>query len=217
MYKLAIFDLDGTLLNTLDDLAAAANYALAEQGFPVYETFQYKSFIGRGLDNLIWDVLPQHVRSNEAAKRTKELFAEYYAIHSEDLTKPYDSVIDVLKNIKEAGIHTAIYSNKPHDSAVCLCNRYFSGLIDLLCGFKDGTKTKPDATTGFKIMEHFDVLPEETIYVGDSGVDMQTARNLGVYSVGVSWGFRPKSELMREGADVIIDKAEQLIKIVVDK
>lgn len=217
MFKLAIFDLDGTLLNTLEDLAAASNFALDQQGFPTYGVEQYKDFIGRGLDHLIWNVLPEHARSDETAKKTKGLFTSYYAIHSEDLTRPYDGIVEVLRAVKEAGVHTAVYSNKPHESAVYLCGEYFAGLIDMPCGFKDGAKTKPDATVGLKIMEDFGVASSETVYIGDSGVDMRTGKNLGVYTVGVSWGFRPKSELVSEGADVIIDKAEQLFKIVIDK
>lgn len=217
MFKLAIFDLDGTLLNTLGDIAEATNFALRQQGFPMHEVERYKDFLGRGPDYLIRSALPEQARDDATVSDTKRTFSAYYAKHSEDLTKPYDGIIDALRDIKRAGVHIAVFSNKPHDATVYLCGEYFPGLIDMPCGLREGAKTKPDATVGLAIMERFGVSADETIYIGDSGIDMQTGRNLGVYKVGVSWGFRPKNELVSEGADVIIDKAEQLIKIVIDK
>lgn len=217
MFKLAIFDLDGTLLDTLVDIAAATNFALSQQGFLTYEVEQYRDFIGRGPHFLIWSALPENARDDVTVKKTRELFMAYYAVHSEDLTRPFKGIEKALRDIKEAGVHTAVFSNKPHGSAVYLCDQYFPGLIDMPCGLLDGAKTKPDAAVGFQIMERFGVTADETVYIGDSGVDMQTGKNLGVFTIGVSWGFRPKSELESEGANVIIDKAEQLLKIVIDK
>lgn len=217
MFKLAIFDMDGTLLNTLADLAEACNHALSEGGFPVYKVDEYKDFIGRGPMYLVEQALPEANRDDATLKKTREAFSAYYDKHSLDFTKPYDGVADAIKSAREAGVSIAIWSNKPNEFAVNLSEKFFAGLIDLPVGSKEGVPLKPDPAVGVEIMRHFGVSPDETVYIGDSGVDMQTGKGLGAYTVGVTWGFRPKDELQKCGADVIVDNVEQLIKILIDK
>lgn len=217
MYKLAIFDMDGTLLDTLADIANACNYALADGGFPVHEEEEYKAFIGRGPIYLIEKALPEHARVEATIARTRQIFEEYYVIHSEDFTKPYDGTLDMLKALRDAGIKSAIYSNKPHIGVVSLAEVFFGGLYDLAFGFRDGIPPKPEPDTGLEIMRRFGVTVDETVYIGDSDVDMRTAKNMGVYAVGVAWGFRTRAELESNGADVIVDKMSELEKIIIDK
>lgn len=217
MFKLAIFDMDGTILDTLIDLAEACNHALRKGGFPVHEVDEYRNFVGRGPAYLVEQALPADNRDGATVKKTREAFAEYYEAHDMDATKPYDGVIGAMESIREAGVGVAVLSNKPHGYAIHLSEVYFPGLIDLSVGSRDGVPLKPDPAPGLEIMRHFGASPDETVYIGDSGVDMQTGKRLGAYTVGVSWGFRPKSELQEQGADVIIDKVDELCKIIVDK
>ena len=217
MFKLAIFDLDGTLLDTLTDLAVSCNYALDGFGFDEHEPERYKDFIGRGVTNLIKSALPEHSRDDATVAAVKFRFMEHYREHSQDLTRPYDGIPDMLCVVRSAGIKTAVVSNKPHENAVSMSAVYFPGLLDIVFGQRDGIPIKPNPTVVFRIMEHFGVTAEETIYIGDSGVDMQTGRAAGIFTVGVSWGFRPKDELRENGADIIIDKVSLLKKIIVDK
>lgn len=217
MFKLAIFDLDGTLLNSLDDLAAACNFALSKAGFPTYEAEAYKQFIGRGPVNLVKDALPELNRDDATVQKTLDDFLNYYHTHSSDLTKPYDGILDMLHAVREAGVDIAVLSNKPHEQTCMLCEQYFSGLVSKAVGFKRGVEPKPNPEPGFELIRSFGVLPEDTVYIGDSGVDMLTGKALGAYTVGVSWGYRTKDELQSNGADIIIDKACELIKIIVDK
>lgn len=217
MHKLAFFDMDGTLLNTLSDLAAACNYALASGGFPVHEEEQYKAFIGRGPVYLVESALPVNARSEAVIADTRRIFQTYYTEHSMDLTKPYEGVIDVLRAVRGVGIKLVIYSNKPHDIVVELSEKFFDGLYDFAVGFRDGVPPKPEPDMGLELMQRFGVTAEEAVYVGDSGIDMLTAKNIGAYAVGVTWGFCTRTDLKINGADVIINKVNELSKIIIDK
>lgn len=209
--------MDGTLIDTLTDLADACNHALRKGGFPVHPTDAYKEFIGRGPLNLIRGALPEENRGEETVRTVRGFFHEYYSAHSEDNTKPYRGVTEAIKKLREAGVRIAVCSNKYHDDAVKMSETYFPELIDMTVGFRDGMKLKPDPEACIGIMKRFGASRKETVYIGDSGVDMQTGRNLGVTTIGVAWGFRPKKELEDQGAEVIIDKAEELPQIVLDK
>lgn len=217
MYKLAIFDMDGTLLDTLADIAKACNYALFDGGFPVHEEEKYKAFVGRGPIYLIEMALPEHARVETTISRTRQVFEEYYVKHSQDLTKPYDDTLDMLRAVRGAGIRSVIYSNKPQIGVLPLAEAFFGGLYDLAIGFRDGIPPKPEPDTGLEIMRRFGAAADETVYIGDSDVDMRTAKNIGAYAVGVTWGFRTRADLESNGADVIIDKMSELTKIIIDK
>lgn len=217
MYRLAIFDMDGTLLDTLEDLAVASDYALAQKGYSGHTTEEYKEFIGHGPVHLIRMALPEQFRDDETVSQTFKIYADYYALHDKDLTKPYPGVLKVLKELKQSGVKIAVYSNKPHYNVVQLCEHFFSDLVDMAVGFKEDVPPKPDPAAGFEIIRRFGVLNKDTVYIGDSGVDMMTGNALGAYTVGVSWGFRPKDELIHTGASVVIDQVEDLVKIILDK
>lgn len=217
MVKLVIFDMDGTLVDTLTDIAHACNHALRVGGFSVHPVEEYREFIGRGPLHLIRSALPEQNRDDDTVKTVRGYFHKYYSAHSKDNTKPYDGMVKTVETLRASGVSVAVCSNKPHKDAVEMGGVYFPGLIDMTVGFTDGIKPKPDPESALMIIRRFGTSLEETVYIGDSGVDMQTGRNLGVTTVGAGWGFRPKKELEDCGADVIIDKAEDLLKIVLDK
>lgn len=217
VHKLALFDLDGTLLNTLADIAGACNYALVNVGFPVYREEEYKGFIGRGPVYLITSALPAYARDEATVAYTRQVFQKYYLEHSAGLTKPYDGTIDMLRTVRSAGIKTVIYSNKPHDGVCLLAERFFKGLYDFAVGFRDGVPPKPEPDTGLEIIRKFGASANETAYIGDSDIDMQTAKNIGAYAIGVTWGFRTRLDLEEGGADIIIDKMSELAEIIIDK
>jgi len=214
MYKLVIFDLDGTLLNTLDDLAASANYALRQKGYREHTAEQYKAFIGHGPVRLITMAAPPQHRDDASVSELRGIFAAHYASHGTDLTKPYPGVLEVLHTLKKSGIKIAVYSNKPDKNTARLCEIFFPGLVDMSVGFKDGIPPKPDPAAGFEILESFAVTGDETAYIGDSGVDMQTGRALGAFTIGVSWGFRPRAELEGTGASAVADSAQELLNLL---
>ena len=215
MVKLVIFDLDGTLLNSLEDLAASTNYALRRHGYPEHELPAYRYFVGNGIDKLLERALPETVRTPENVKKIKEDFVAYYAVHKADFTAPYAGIPELLKELKGQGILLAVASNKYHSATIALVPEYFGeGLFDFVFGQRDGVPIKPDPTIVFDIIAAAGVRKEEVFYVGDSGVDMQTAVNSGVTSVGVTWGFREREELLANGACHIADHPDEIIEII---
>ena len=197
MIKLAIFDLDGTLLNTLDDLAGACNHALKECGYPARPTEEYRMLVGRGIMNLFRGALPEDKRSEEMVEKMRSYFLPYYNEHKCDLTRPYDGIIDLLNDLKNAGISLAVASNKYQAGTEELVARYF-GDYDFVrvLGQREGFPIKPDAAIVFEAMEGIPgISREEVVYCGDSNVDMQTGLNAGVRTIGVTWGFRSREEL----------------------
>lgn len=213
MYKVVIFDLDGTLLNTLDDLAYAGNYALKAMGYPVHKASEYKYFVGNGIPKLIKRIVPEDC-SEENAEKVHSLFSEYYSSHCTCKTKPYDGISEMLAALKKKGIGTAVASNKDHAFSVKLVKEFFGDNIDIVCGRKDGFPKKPDPYSVNLILEHFCADKEKVLYVGDSNVDMETAKNAGLTSCGVLWGFRTEEELTESGASYIVDSAEGLYKLI---
>lgn len=197
MTKLAIFDLDGTLLNTLDDLAGACNHALKECGCPVRPIEEYRMLVGRGITNLFRGALPEGRRSEEMVEKMRSHFLPYYNEHKCDLTRPYDGIIELLNELKEAGIALAVASNKYQAGTEKLVARYFADydFVKVL-GQREGFPIKPDAAIVFEAMEGIPgISRDETVYCGDSNVDMQTGLNAGVRTIGVTWGFRSREEL----------------------
>lgn len=210
MYKLMIFDLDGTLLDTLEDLANASNYALKSFDFEEHEVLKYKTFVGDGVYKLIERIVPESHRGEEMLIKVKEVFQNYYDEHNRDCTKPYEGIIEVLKHLRERGIHTAVVSNKPHQFTTKLVEELFGDSIEVAYGQRDGIATKPDPSTVLEVIERFGVTKEECIYIGDTNVDIFTGKNAGVKTIGVLWGFRTKEELTEAGADYIIEKVKDL-------
>ncbi len=213
MYNYVFFDLDGTLLNTLDDLANAGNYALGELGFPGYPAERYKYFVGNGIPKLI-DRILRPDSSDELREKAHSLFSEYYSVHSEDNTRPYDGICGLLDSLYEHSVITAVITNKDNIYAGELIRRYFGDRVKAVYGSVPGVPHKPDPTVVNKAIEELGAVRDEILYVGDSGVDMQTAKNAGLTSAGVLWGFRKEDELRENGAKYICSSPEQILNIV---
>lgn len=211
MKKLVIFDLDGTLLDTIADLAAAANHALQKAGFPVYDTETIRTFVGNGISKLLERALPEGARTAENVERLRTDFVPYYDAHNAEQSKPYPGVAALLLRLQERGMMLAVASNKYQAATEKLVVHYFPAIRFVkVMGQREGVPVKPDPTIVFDIMEAAGVGKEDVLYVGDSGVDMQTAHNAGVDAVAVSWGFRPRTELEAFRPLAIIDRAEEL-------
>lgn len=216
MLKCAIFDLDGTLLNTIEDLAIATNYALRENGFPEHEVEAYKKFVGDGVFKLVERALPKDKGEDKnLVSKVLKSFDEYYKEHMLDKTKPYENMEKVLDALKEKGISLAVVSNKPDEFAGDIVRRFFGDRFDIIFGHRKGYLTKPDPASVNEVINYLKVSKEETIYIGDSNVDIKTAKNAKVKSIGVTWGFRGEKELVEEGADFIARKPEDILNIVI--
>lgn len=198
-YRLIIFDLDGTILETLEDLADSTNAALKVNGFPQRSIDEVRSFVGNGIGKLIERAVPQGT-DEQVTARVLEDFKAYYAIHCMDKTKPYDGIIDLLGKLRAQGCLTAVISNKADFAVQTLINKYFPGMFDLVAGEKAGIPRKPDPTGVFDVMRRLGVERKDTAYVGDSDVDIATAKNAGLDALIVSWGFRDRAFLIEHGA-----------------
>ena len=206
--RYVVFDLDGTLLNTLDDLFLSVNKILSDHGYKTRSKNEVRSYLGNGVRALLDLALPEEERF-----RTDELLPEfkaYYDLHKEDNTAPYAGVKEAVAEIKKAGVKCAIVSNKFDAAVQELKNVTFSGLIDFACGEREGVKPKPAPDGVFLAMQALGADPAETVYVGDSEVDLATANNSGLKCVAVSWGFRDRDELVKRGAKNIADTPEQM-------
>lgn len=216
MFKAVIFDLDGTLLNTIEDLANACNYALSQCEFPTHQVEKYKTFVGDGRYKLIQRIVPQQLKDEETINRVLSLFDEYYEAHMIDMTKPYDGIIELLDELNKAGLHLAVVSNKPHEFAVGVVEKFFGDKIHLTFGHRSNTPTKPDPYSVIEAMDKFGVDKSKCVYIGDSDVDINTAKNAGIKSVGVAWGFRGAGELLEAGADFIVNTTEELKELILN-
>ncbi|MCM1137208.1 MAG: HAD family hydrolase [Duncaniella sp.] len=215
MKHLIIFDLDGTLLNTIEDLGAATNYALHECGYPIHNLSSYPMFVGNGVSRLIERSLPEDERSAENVARLREKFTVYYDEHCADLTKPYPGIMETLNTLQEMGVRMAVASNKYQSAVERLIDHFFPQIEwAAIEGQKEGVPVKPDPSIVFEILAKSPTRKSKVLYVGDSGVDMETARRACVDSAGVTWGFRPVKELRDYHADNIVNSPEELITIV---
>lgn len=206
--RYVVFDLDGTLLNTLDDLFLSVNKILSDHGYKTRSKDEVRSYLGNGVRALLDLALPEEERF-----RTDELLPEfkaYYDLHKEDNTAPYEGVKEAVAEIKKAGVKCAIVSNKFDAAVQELKNVTFSGLVDFACGEREGVKPKPAPDGVFLAMQALGADSAETVYVGDSEVDLATANNSGLKCVAVSWGFRDRDELVKRGAKNIADTPEQM-------
>lgn len=215
-YSLAIFDLDGTILNTLDDLAASVNAALAACALPLRSTDEVRSFVGNGIRKLIERSVPagtpDSVTDNVFAR-----FKEHYAIHCADRTAPYSGICTVLETLRAEGIQTAVVSNKADFAVRELCSRYFDGLFDAALGEREGIKIKPAPDSVNEVLGRLEISPENAVYIGDSDVDIQTAQNAHMDCIAVSWGFRGEDFLRDHGAECIAETPEQLLILIFGK
>ena len=216
MIKTILFDLDGTLLNTLEDLANACNYALNKFSFPTHNIEEYKKFIGNGIYKLVERAVPNNKKDKETVEKVLETFSDYYNEHMIDMTKPYDGIVDILDELRAKGIKLAVVSNKKHEFTIEIVKKYFGDRFDIVFGHRENYKAKPDPTSVLEVIEKFNILKSECIYIGDSNVDILTAKNAGVKSVGVSWGFRDREELANEGANYLTDNNIELLNIILN-
>lgn len=215
MKKLVIFDLDGTLLDTIADLAVATNYALQQLGYPTHAEETIRTFVGNGINKLLERALPTDEKNEANVMRMRTHFVPYYDEHNADLSGPYPGIVVLLEEIQKRGLMIAVASNKYQEATAKLVAQYFPTIdfVEVL-GQRDGIAVKPDPTIVFDILKKAKVAPEDVLYVGDSGVDMQTAQNAGIDAVAVTWGFRPRAELEGFHPKGIVDKAEELLKFV---
>lgn len=211
MKKLVIFDLDGTLLNTIDDLSAAVNYALQQCGYPTRTTDEVLGFVGNGIRKLIERALPEDERSQAKQALLLDKFLAYYNNHNADLSVPYPGVPDMLQRLQDRGVLLAVASNKYQMAVEKLVACYFPEIrFARICGQRDGIPSKPHPMIVEDILESLHVGNADVLYVGDSDVDMQTAINANVDAVAVSWGFRSRAELESYHPLAVIDSAEEL-------
>lgn len=213
-YTLAIFDLDGTILNTLDDLAASVNSALAACALPSRTADEVRSFVGNGIRRLIERSVPEGTDKSV----TDDVFArfkEHYALHCADRTAPYSGIIAVLETLRAEGVMTAVVSNKADFAVQELCSRYFEGLFDAAVGEREGIKIKPAPDSVNEVLSRLGILPENAVYIGDSDVDIQTAQNAHMDCISVSWGFRSEDFLRENGAEIIAERPEQLTAMII--
>lgn len=213
MKHAVIFDLDGTLLNTLGDLRAATNHALAVRGLPPHSMEEIRQFIGNGIRLLICRAMPEGTPEAEIDAALDD-FKAYYAAHIHDRTVPYDGIPQLLTALRKRGIQVAVLSNKIDSASQQLIEYFFPEKTDVVFGEHVGVPRKPDPTSCRMVMQQLGVQPEQVLYVGDSGTDMQTAKNAGLYAVGVTWGFRSKEVLLEYGADVLVHRPEQILQIL---
>lgn len=216
MTKLAIFDLDGTLLNTVEDLGNATNYALEQCGFPIHPIDEYYQMVGRGIYNLFRAAIPSEYANEDNVQKMASYFIPYYDEHKCDYTRPYDGIPEMLRNITGRGVRLAVASNKYQDGAEKLVHHFFGDyeFVKIL-GQREGQPIKPDPAIVDQILAEVPYISKaETVYVGDSNVDMQTGANAKVRTIGVSWGFRGREELAAYHPSAIIDTPEDLSKTI---
>ena len=212
--KLVIFDLDGTLLDSIDDLAASTNHALQLHGYPQHERAAYRYFVGNGVRKLIERALPEDARQADNINRLLQDFLAYYQTHKTVYTRPYQGIPETLAQLHTAGIQLAVASNKYHQGTLELIHHYFGEkLFSIVLGQREGIPVKPDPAIVHDILTQTALPASRTLYVGDSGVDMQTAINSRLTSIGVTWGFRPRTELEANSADYIINSPSELLPI----
>lgn len=215
MKKLVVFDLDGTLLNTIADLAHSTNNALKQNGFPQHEIGEYNFFVGNGINKLFERALPEGQRTEENILKIRKDFIPYYTLHNTDFSRPYPGIPELLNTLQEKGYKLAVASNKYQAATEKLISHFFPGInFVAVFGQREGIKVKPDPTVVYEIISIAGTGKEEVLYVGDSGVDMQTALNCGVTSVGVTWGFRPRTELEENNACHIVDWAAEILPLL---
>ena len=213
MVDTIIFDLDGTLLDTLEDLTDSVNYAMERFGLPTHTLDAVRGFVGNGVAKLIERAIPQGVQ-NPSYEAIFEAFKEHYAKQCEDKTRPYEGIMELLALLKEHGYHLAIVSNKFDGAVKQLCNKYFGEYISVAIGESDQVKRKPAPDTVYQALRELGSDGSRAIDVGDSEVDLQTAQNAKLPCVSVTWGFRTKEQLLNAGAELIIRTPQELPELL---
>lgn len=214
MAKLYIFDLDGTLLNTLEDLADSANHVLSAHHFPTHPVDAYRYFVGNGMPTLIRRILPPEHRDSEVYQVCFNEFLEYYTLHMHDKTTVYEGLTEVLETLQQQHVKLAVATNKVHSALAPLMTNFFPTVKwDALFGQREGVPVKPEPQVVYDILAATGCTKEETLYFGDTAVDMDTAHAAGLKAVGVLWGYRPRTELEEAKAEIIIEKPVEILSL----
>lgn len=204
-YSVILFDLDGTILNTLDDLAASTNRALAKNGLPTRSTEEVRRFVGNGIRLLIERAVPE----NTPLTLTDRVFDDFRADYA-DRTLPYDGIPELLRTLRASGARTAVISNKADSAVQELIAHYFPGLFDAVVGERPGVRRKPAPDAVLEVLRALSAAPADAVYIGDSEVDVETARNAGLPCIAVDWGFRSREILLQHGAQTIASSPAEL-------
>ena len=207
--KSFIFDLDGTILDTLDDLHDSVNYALSCADFPPRSLDDVRSFVGNGILKLVQRAVPEGTNDADVDK-VYAAFKDYYRQHCADKTKPYNGIVSALRKLKAEGYKLAVVSNKADFGVQILCKKYFDGLFEFAVGAKEGIRKKPYPDAVLEVLERMCVEKSEAVYIGDSDVDIETAKNAGLRCISVDWGFRSREFLLEHGAETIISCPDEL-------
>ena len=215
MKRLVIFDLDGTLLNTIADLAQSTNHALQALGYPTHQTEEYNLMVGNGINKLLERALPQEEQNEANILRMRSYFIPHYDAHNADLSAPYPGVVKLLETLQEQGLQLAVASNKYQVATEKLVKHYFPQInFVAVLGQREGVEVKPSPVIVEDILSQSGADKKDVLYVGDSGVDMQTAINAQVEACGVTWGFRSRKELASFSPAHIVDKAEEILALI---
>ncbi len=212
--KAIIFDLDGTLVNSLEDIADSANQAITQRGAPSHAVEAYRYFVGDGLAMLMKRAMPDG-SSQSALQESIEAFRSIYNNRWSNKTRPYSGIVDMLERIQQSGVNMAVLSNKPDNFTQKCVNLFFPKInFNAVAGKKDDTPSKPDPLSTLKMLAILKVDPAQSVFVGDSSVDIETGIRAGMHTIGVDWGFRTKTELEEAGADLVIGSPQELIHYV---
>lgn len=216
-FSAVFFDLDGTLANSLADLATAVNHVLSSKGFPIHNTECYKYFAGDGILKMIERSVPAEHRQSSVVSDLKDMFMDYYANHYADNTVAYDGLNELITTLKKNGIKLAVVTNKAQAMAEMVVEKLFGNAFDYILGLREGIPAKPDPTGIFMAMKELDVKPEDCAFVGDTGMDVAGGVNAGAFPIGVLWGFREKEELAKFGAKAFANNATELLSLLIDE
>ncbi len=214
-YKAVLFDLDGTLLDTLEDLGNAANRVLEQNGFPTHKMDIYRQFVGDGAKKLITRVLPEDKRKDTIIHSCLDAFLEDYGKNWNVKTRPYDGIPELLDALTARKLKMAVLSNKPHESTKrCVAGLLPNWNFDVILGQRDDAPRKPDPTGALEIAEKLNIAPSDFLYLGDTAIDLQTSIAAGMFPVGVLWGFRTTEELQENGAKVLISQPLEILNLL---
>lgn len=216
MYKAAIFDLDGTLLNAIGDIEDACNFALVQNNFPKIKTEKYKEVLGGGRKKIIETFIPTEHINEENIDKVLSAFNSYYKSNMMNKTTPYEGIIQLLDELNTNNIITAIVSNKPHEFTKEIVNHYFKDKIKIVFGQRNGFDLKPNPDTLLEVINILNFDKNDCIFIGDTEIDIKTAKNANIKSVGVSWGYRSLQKLQEEGADYVVSSPIELKNLILN-